>query len=208
MKTTRRILSLLLVLAMVACLSVTAFAASVTTAPSGTVTVMFTRGLSRNGDNGNIWLGNNPNASILYAGGTVDLSQLVSFTKSYIPEGTADPMNGAASVMDAIMAVNPGHNFSTGWDANPWAGNPGAYINNVNNTVLESNYIETEDEDDPNLIHCTSEGTGFVVIIKDAQGNISFPSVYVSNIVPENGMTIYVDLAAYSYTWDKTVSAK
>lgn len=208
MKTTRRILSLLLVLAMIACLSVTAFAASVTTAPSGTVTVMFTRGLSENGDDGNIWLENDPNECILYAGGTVDLSQLVSFTKSYIPEGTSDPMDGAASVMDAIMAVKPSYDFSTGWDATPWTGAPGAYINNVNNTVLESDYTETPDENDPNLIHCTSEGTGFVVIIKDANGNITFPSVYVSNIVPENGMTIYVDLAAYSYTWDKTVSAE
>lgn len=207
MKTTRRILSMVLALMMILSLSVTAFAAEipiVKTAPTGTVTVMFTEGLSENGDSGNVWLGVDPDDHVLYTGGTVNLSSLVGAVKKYIPEGVSDPMDKAASVMDVIMAANSSNTFSTGWDAEPWDGDPGAYINNVNNTELDYNYTETTDANNPNLIHCNSHGTGFVVIIKDANGKISFPTSYVSNIAPADGMTIYVDLAAYDYNWTKT----
>lgn len=204
MKTTRRIFTLVLALMMVLSLSVTAFAESVTSAPTGTVTVMFTSGLSRNTDTGNEWLDEDPDDCVLYTGGTVALSALVGNSKTYIPTGTTDPMDGKASVMDAIMAANTSNVFVTGWDANPWVGNPGAYISNVNNTTLASNYEETPDAEDSSIIHCHSYGTGFVVILKDANGNISFPSVYVSNIEPTNGMTIYVDLADYDYNWTRT----
>lgn len=207
MKNMRKILSLVLAFVMVLSLSVTAFATetpTVETAPTGTVTVMFTEGLSENGDNGNKWLDLDPSEHILYDGGSVTLTSLVGATKSYIPNGVSDPMNGAASVMDVIMAANAENTFVTGWDAEPWEGDPGAYINNVNDTELDYKYTETRDTTDPNLIHCNSKGTGFVVIIKYANGKIDFPTSYVSNIVPADGMTIYVDLAAYNYNWTKT----
>lgn len=208
MKTTRRAFTLVLALMMIFSLSVTAFAETIKTAPTGTVTVMFTKGLSRNTDNGNEWLDIDPEENVLYTGGDVDLSTVVGLTKAYIPSGTTDPMDGKASVMDVIMAAQPSYDYATGWDATPYVGNPGAYISNVNNTKLESNYTETADANDSNLIHCRSWGTGFVVILEDEDGNISFPSVYVSNIEPTDGMTVYVDLAAYDYSWTYTKTAE
>ena len=46
------------------------------------------------------------------------------------------------------------------------------------------------------------------MILEDEDGNISFPSVYVSNIEPTDGMTVYVDLAAYDYSWTYTKTAE
>lgn len=203
MKKIKRILSLVLALAMVMAMGITSFAAE--NDANDTVTVLFTKNCSKNTNAGSEWLGYTAANNTLYAGGTVSVASLANCTKSYIPANTEDPMNGVASVMDAIMAAQPSYVFSTGWDATPWSGDPGAYINNVQNTNLESNYTETESEDDENILNCRSWGTGFVVIIQDANGNRTFPTEYVSNIEVEAGMTIYVDLASYDYTWTKTV---
>jgi len=107
-------------------------------------------------------------------------------------------MNGHPSVLDAIIASQPTYLYDLGWDAYPYAGDPGAYVNNVQNTQIESHYTESGG------VH-HSWGRGFVVIVEyyDENNNFvrEFPSEYVSNVPLSDDMVIYVDFSSYDYTW-------
>jgi hypothetical protein len=197
MKKSRKLLSVLLALVLVFSVCAVAYA-DYPEDTTGTVTVLFTHDCSENTDGTNYWNGYNVNYNTLYQGGTVNIANLQNCTKTYIPTGTSDPMNGHPSVLDAIIASQPTYLYDLGWDANPYEGDPGAYVHNVQNTQLESHYTEIGG------VH-RSWGKGFVVIIEYYDGNNNFvrefPSEYVSNVPLSNGMVIYVDFAEYDYTW-------
>lgn len=197
MKNTKKLVSILLTLVLVFSMTAVAFA-DYPEDTSGTVTVLFTHGCSNNTNGTNYWLGYTEENNTLYTGGTANIANLQNCTKTYIPTGTTDPMNGHPSVLDAIIASQPSYVYSLGWDATPYVGDPGAYVSNVNNTSLVSNY-----EENGNTHH--SWGKGFVVIIEyyDDNDNLvrEFPSEYVSNVPLSDDMVIYVDFADYDYTW-------
>lgn len=160
-------------------LSLVMMFAFASTAMAADVTVLFTQDCFFADDTGYTWQGYDEEANTLYPGGVVNTDDLV-----------ADP-----SVFDAIMHFNSDEfPITTGWDDDPVVGEPGAYISNVNNTELLSDY-GFEDG-----IYWSS-GTGFVVAIEDAAGNITFPEVYVNNVPLVDGMVIYVNLTSYAYTW-------
>lgn len=197
MKNSKRLVSVLLALVLVFSMTAVAFA-DYPEDTTGTVTVLFTTGCSNNTNGTNYWLGYDATVNTLYTGGTANIANLQNCTKTYIPTGTTDPMGGHPSVLDAIIASQPSYIYDLAWDGNPYYGDPGAYVHNVNNTTLQSNYTEN------NGVH-RSWGKGFVVIVEyyDENNNYvrEFPSEYVSNVPLSDGMVIYVDFADYDYTW-------
>lgn len=161
-----------------------------------TVTVYFTQGNTTGNNNGEVWLGGGSNL-FDFGSTTVEIDS-INLDKAYIPSGTTDPMGGVPSVLDAIITAAADRilDIDTGWDAYPWEGDPGAYLSNVNNTTLTSNYWVDE-----NGVHHAT-GTGFyVAVAPDGVTTPSFPEEYVSNVPVYDGMVIYVDLGSYSYTW-------
>ncbi len=195
----RKLLSVLLALVLVFSICAVAYATYPQTS-TGTVTVRFTTGCSSNTNGTNYWLGYSANANTLLPGGSVDIAvDLANCPKTYVPTGVTNPMGSTPSVLDAIIASQSSYDYDLGWDSSPYVGDPGAYVHNVEDQELESNYEEG------NGVH-HSWGTGFVVIIEytDSTGNVTsrvFPSEYVSNVPVADGMIIYVDLSSYDYTW-------
>lgn len=191
----RKLLSLALALMMIFAFSATAFAAAPTQTGAESVTVYFTEGNVSGSNSGDTWMGGGQD---LYGSKVVDIDSF-DLTKAYIPDGTTDPMGGAPSVLDAIITAAEALELKTpesGWDAYPYSGDPGAYLSNVNNTTLISNYWV----DGSGVNHAT--GTGFyVATAPDGSTTPTIPSVYVSNVAVSGGMVIYVDLGNYNYTW-------
>ena len=199
MKNSKKLVSILLALVLVFSISAVAFADwTYPQTSTGTVTVMFTTGCSTNNNGTNTWNGYDEDVNYLLDGDDVTIESLNNCSKPYVPNGVTNPMGNTPSVMDAILASQPNYDFDYDWDYSPWSGPQGAYIHNVENQTLASNYTEIGG------VH-HSWGTGFVVILEYPNGQndpiMVFPSEYVSNVPLADGMTIYVDLSAYDYTW-------
>ena len=192
MKKSRRLLSVLLALVLVFSVCAVAYATYPQTS-TGTVTVLFTHDCSYSDDLGHTWMGYDPDENTLLTGGTANIATLQNCDKSaYLPSTATDPLNGAPSVIDAVLAAQPNYTYNLGWDP---SANPGAYIHNVNNQTLDYDYGYDDG------IYWAS-GTGFVIAVQYANSSdVIFYDVYLSNIPLADGMTIYVDLAPYAYTW-------
>lgn len=129
----------------------------------------------------------------------------------YLPSTIADPMNGQASVADAIIAAvyenygkysDEGETIETvigGWDA---LNSPnGGYISNILNYSLDYNpttYFKGENGNRWGR----SIGTGWNVAYKYANGSMIVPEVYTTNIPVTDGMEIIFDVSKYDMTWD------
>mgnify|MGYP007066603886 CR=1 FL=1 len=131
----------------------------------------------------------------------------------YLPANVTDPMNGEASVLDAIIAA-VWDNFSNetgngdptvvgGWDS--WTTPNGGYISNILNYPLTANattYFKGENGNKWGR----STGTGWNIAYKYENGNMTVPAIYASNISLEDGMEIVFDVSPYDMTWDTGVA--
>jgi len=177
-------------------LAVVMMFAMATTAMAADVTVLFTQNGSFADDEGTYWLYSEEE---LYPGGTVSIESLTGCAKSYVPEGVTNPMGDTPSVMDAILAVQPTYKFDLGWGneyKDPDTGEvklAGAYISNVNDTALESDYGFNDDGT------MWMSGTSFLIGFDYGNGEVIMSDKYVSNVGLQDGMIIYVDLAPYGY---------
>lgn len=127
----------------------------------------------------------------------------------YLPANVTDPMQGTASVLDAIIAA-VWDNFSNetdngdptvvgGWDSQTTPN--GGYISNILNYPLTANattYFKGENGNKWGR----STGTGWNIAYKYANGTMTVPSEYASNIALADGMEIIFDVSPYDMTWD------
>lgn len=175
---------------------------------TGTVTVVFTKNCSESNNDGQRWdgLGEIGDYLIPDVGAqTVNIADLNGMVKGY-EKGNTNPFGSKVSVFDAIYYLGQNNakvvTLETGWGnayTDPETGitkPAGAYVHNVNNQELESDYFEQDGI-------AYSIGTGFVVAVQKAgEAAPTFSDIYLSNVALESGMTIYVDLGYYDYSWD------
>lgn len=174
---------------------------------TGTVTVVFTKNCSESNNDGQRWDGLSAGDYLIPGVGaqTVSIADLNGMVKGY-ELGYGNPFGSKVSVFDAIYYLGQNNakvvTLETGWSnayTDPETGiSPldGAYIRNVNNQELESDYFVEDGI-------AYSIGTGFVIAVQKAgEAAPTFPSMYLSNVALEDGMTIYVDLGYYDYSWD------
>ncbi len=212
-KKNSKVLALLLALAMVFVMSVPAFADT----SNDNVTVSITT--------------NNFNTSGEYVGGGNPLTTIstpitnATYTVEslnakcadysiketfYLPAGTADPLPGQTSVLDAILIVlleNGYDDVRAGWSSysNPTEGYfPGGYINDFGGTNTSNNvtYFNKNGEK-----WARSTGMGWNIAYKPANGSFTTTAPdgfthYMTDIPISGGMEIIMDLSPYSIEWD------
>lgn len=141
---------------------------------------------------------------------TVDLYITELGLKSvYLPTGVTDPMQNKATVLDAIIAavwdnysnadVDGNPTVVGGWDS--WTTPNGGYISNIINYPLEMNATTYFEGANGNKWG-RSTGTGWNIAYKYANGTMTVPTSYTSNIEMEDGMEIIFDVSPYDMTWD------
>ena len=212
MKNFKRILSIVMVLVMVFAMTATAFADTNTV---GTVTISVVQ------NNFNL-LGEYIGGGFSYSVGTdedgnsiyvVDYQVPIStieeyidvdgndFKSVYLPSDVDDPMEGEASVLDAIIVglyLNDVTDIDAGWDTYY---NNGGYINNICSANV-TNTVVVDHTDAEGVVWYKSSGYGWNVAYTTSQGGaMTVPQGYVSNVGLSDGMNIIVDYSAYSMLW-------
>lgn len=130
----------------------------------------------------------------------------VGYKYLYLPGDVEDPMNGEASVLDAIIAaldLNGVSDIDAGWDYTnmPAYGlYPGGYIHNINSDSRVSNTVTTY-TDENGVVWNRSYGSGWTVAYSVNGGSMTVPGVYTSNIALTPGMNIIIDISAYDMLW-------
>jgi hypothetical protein len=203
MKNTRKILALVLALILAVSLSVSAFAVG----NDGTVTVYITVGnFNTDGD----YIGATP-PDVGTANDNFDIFALVlniddiqtavddGQKEYYLPDPSDDPLDGEASVLDAIISAFLDNNvapsdITAGWDSAPVVGAPGGYISNVAPQELDTYPPEVVGN---NTIY---SGTGWLGAYTQS-GVIAGTDVYLSTIPLADGMDIVFDVSTYSILW-------
>lgn len=121
----------------------------------------------------------------------------------YLPDSTPDPLNGEASVLDAIILAflyNGFEDIDSGWDSAPVAGDPGGYVSNVYPQALITNPSVDFEGENGNL-WTNYSGTGWNTAY--GYGNaLAKADEYASNIELSDGMVIVFDVSPYSINWD------
>lgn len=207
-----KVLVLALALVMVFTMTASAFAAS-----QGKVSVSITTG---NFNSNGVYVGGGSALTTISKPLTnreislSDLSDWVDYgikETYYLPEDVDDPLDGDASVLDAVLAVL----FEEGYDdieadwssySDPANGYfPGGYIHNfggvnVNNTVTYFN--------NNGMKYGRSVGWGWNIAFKPAnESNFRTAAAdgydhYMSDIAVSSGMDIIIDLSQYSIEWN------
>ena len=209
MRKLKSLLVAIMAFAMVMAMSSVAWAADHykvdTNNQQGTATVIFTRNCSESNNDGQRWYGLSAGEYLINGAQTVTFAELDGMAKSYVPANTDNYFGNKVSVFDAIYYLGQDNKkvvtLDCGWgDAytDPETGitkPAGAYVNNINNQELESDYFVEDGT-------AYSIGTGFVVAGQKAgETTPTFSDIYLSNVALEDGMTIYVDLGYYDYSW-------
>lgn len=123
------------------------------------------------------------------------------FKTAYLPDGMDDPMNGEASVLDAIIVglyLNDVTDIEAGWDTYY---NNGGYINNICSKDV-TNTVVIDHTDADGTVWYKSTGHGWNVAYSTTQdGSMIVPTNYVSNIGLTDGMNIIVDYSQYEMVW-------
>ena len=206
-KKNSKILALLLALAMVFVMSVPAFAS--TENPTVTVSVVtdnFNLDGSYKGTTANPYEFGNELEITNYE---VSIAEVTSndFKSMYMPADATDPLNGAPSVIDAIITAlfNNDVDFEYGWDPTniPDLGYyPGAYISNIANDVLVSAGNNTTYFTGENgHVWGRSTGSGWNIAY-GTPNNMVKADTYASRIAITDGMHIIIDRSAYDMVWD------
>lgn len=211
MKTRKRILSVIMAVAMVASMMFAMTANTYAATDEGYVTVSVVQ--------------NNFNESGEYVGGgnavTIDGKTIVDYQVPistveeyigygykylYLPADVEDPMNGQASVLDAIITaldLNGVTDIETGWDyTNIPEKNlyPGGYIHNINSDSRVSNTVTTY-TDENGKVWNRSYGHGWNVAYSE-NGTMTVPTQYASNIALTPGMNIIIDISYFDMLWE------
>ncbi|MGN0722348.1 MAG: hypothetical protein ACI4LZ_10350 [Anaerovoracaceae bacterium] len=125
----------------------------------------------------------------------------------YLPEDVDDPMNGEASVLDAIIAaldMNGISDIDAGWDYTnvpAWNLYPGGYIHNINSDSRVGNTVTTY-TDENGKVWNRSYGSGWSIAYSENNGTMIVPTQYTSNIALASGMNIIIDISAYDMLWE------
>ncbi len=212
MRKLKSLLVAIMAFAMVMAMSSVAWAADQykvdTNNQQGTATVIFTRNCSESNNDGQRWDGLSEIGEYLIPGlekTTVTFDELNGMAQGYVPANTDNYFGNKVSVFDAIYYLGQDNKkvvtLDCGWgdaytDSETGITKPaGAYVHNVNNQELESDYFVEDGT-------AYSIGTGFVVAVQKAgETTPTFSDIYLSNVALEDGMTIYVDLGYYDYSW-------
>ena len=216
MKNFKKYLSIVMVLVMVFAMTATAFAD--TDVPSVTVSVT-----ANNFNTSGAYTGNGfTNLVIPISNYEVSIDNVNYYITDsafdlkgvYLPSGVSDPMNGTASVADAIItAIWENYGMYTdeectvasvvgGWDSITTPN--GGYISNIMNYPLTYN-ATTYYQGANGHKWGRSTGTGWNVAFKYANGTMQVPTQYTTNIALVDGMEIIFDVSPYDMTWDTGV---
>lgn len=206
MRTAKKLTALLLAVIMVFAMSVSAFAANITT--GDTITVKFTYNYSYNEDNVYTWTPAN-GSDLFTTNSTVQVNlttlngQSLATCKAAYSEPTNHSMSSTISVLDVVVAaaLSTNHTVQGSWDSNPKTGLPGGYIHNIDNREL---MFDGGDNGDGTW---WLSGEGFVIgtdtTADAATANPTFSNSYLSNVAITSlpsGTVIYVDLGTYFYS--------
>ena len=206
-------LAIVLALVMVFAMSASAFAADV-----GKVNISITTGnFNLSGD----YTGNgSPLTTITHplTNRSITLEELSDYVglydikgTFYLPAGTADPLPGQASVLDAVLAVlfEEGYDdIRTGWSSYSDPDNgyfPGGYINDFGGTNA-SNNVTYENRSD-GYIWGRSTGWGWNIAYKPSGEAFRTTASdgythYMSDIPVASGMDIIIDLSQFNMEWN------
>lgn len=206
----KRILSLALVLTLVLCMSINAFATPSNT-HSGTVTVSVTCNKFTSGgmdEDGNVieqaYIGGTP--TMMDANPTyyiLNYEMDIAYIEELVIEGMvrddvyAAPAGLQVNVLDAIIAAfydNGVYGIYGGWDAHPVEGPAGGYIYAVDDDNLQYNdaYQDTVN----GVVYDVFSGTGWNIACTQ-NGTISALSLYGSSYALVDGMEIVFDISDY-----------
>lgn len=221
-KNLKKILSIVMILTMVFAMTATAFA---NTNTDGYVTVSVLQnsfnlsgGYVSNGPAVTLGTDENGNA-VTIVNYQVPISKVEEFIADseddlksvYLPSGVTDPMDGTASVADAIIAAvwekcgkysDDAETVPTvtgGWDS--WTSPNGGYISNIVNYPLQYNDVTYFEGENGNKWG-RSTGTGWNIAYKYANGTMVAATQYTTNIALVGGMEIIFDVSSYDMTWD------
>lgn len=205
MKTAKKLVVLMVVLAMVFALSTTAFAAT------GTVTVVFEMPDSYVDVNGvtqsiapleftttQNYSHDTTNHKYIYTLSNVNLSSVGVASGQYAP----DTPTLFDVIYYAAVTIRQENNtgFVYGYDSSPWTGNPGYYI-----TMLSGlSTIEIDSDYDPNTGSGYWKGYSWALYCVNGTGaptSSDMVNVYASNIAAANGQTIYMVFQYSNQVW-------
>lgn len=205
-RTMKKGLAIVLALIMVFAMTATAFASTET---AGTVTISVVQNnfdLEGNyvGGGSSIDLGSKTVVNYTVPISTIEEyidPEGYDFKTVYLPDGMDDPMNGEASVLDAIIVglyLKDVTDIETGWDTYY---NNGGYINNICSKDV-TNTVVIDHTDADGTVWYKSTGHGWNVAYSTTQdGSMIVPTNYVSNIGLTDGMNIIVDYSQYAMVW-------
>jgi hypothetical protein len=198
-KTSRRLLTFLMVFVLVFALA----GAAMASAPTGYVSVSLTED---NFDTGGSYVGTG--TPITFGGSTTVSNVLISVADvqdavdndlhdEYVV-GT-DPQAGVATVIDAIIlaAQGAGLSYDLGWDS--YYG--GGYISDIESSATANNVSYYQGGNGHTWANAT--GTGWSAAYSVNGGSMTPAASYLSNIALGSGaMDIVFDLSPYSFDWD------
>lgn len=123
--------------------------------------------------------------------------------KPYLPPDYTDPLGGAPSVYDAIIAAIDQQSWTTevGWDANPSYGDPGGYISSISIPGDGSYPTINNYTYDPDTGLHIAEGYGWVCTVIPDEGSPYDPYQYLTLEALEDGMDIEFRYQHYYYEW-------
>lgn len=211
-KNFRKVLSVVMILTMVFAMTATAFAGTNT---EGTVTVSV---VQNNFNLDGSYKGSYSNPVTLGSDGTtienyeVPISTVEEYVEMgykylYLPTDAEDPMNGKASVLDAIIValdLNGITDIDAGWDSTnlpEYNMFPGGYIHNIDNNVEVGNTVSYFKGENGNKWG-RSVGAGWNIAYGQTGEILAAPTGYASNIELTDGMNIIIDISAFDMTWD------